>query len=163
VDRRTWDGVVTVQMHASGRALFGVAYRIVRDVQTAEDVCQTALAKALQCEGELRQPDRLAGWLHQVVVNESLMVVRRRKLEKGRLSNRAPGPVSTADVAQQVELRESVLAGLAQVDERVRTVVVMRVMEGLSGNEVAEILGCSASEVSRRLHEGMDRLREILI
>ena len=72
-------------------------------------------------------------------------------------------PSSMPDVARQVELRESVLAGLAQVDERVRTVVVMRMMEGLSGNEVAEILGCSAAEVSRRLHEGMDRLRELLI
>ena len=63
MDRRTSGRGRDSQMHASGRELFGVAYRILRDVQTAEDVCQTALAKALQCEGDLRQPDRLAGWL----------------------------------------------------------------------------------------------------
>jgi len=54
------------------------------------------------------------------------------------------------------------VAALATLPEALREVLVLRMMQGISGNEVAELLGISAAEVSRRLHAGMQRLREFL-
>jgi RNA polymerase sigma factor (sigma-70 family) len=66
------------------------------------------------------------------------------------------------DPTAAVDRRELVVAALAQLPESPRNTVALRVMHGLSGNEVSEMLGVSVSQVSRWLHEGLDRLREFL-
>ena len=65
-----------------------------------------------------------------------------------------------ADDLDSGEQREKVLASIAELPEPVRTVVVLRLLEGLPGNQVKELLECSAVDVSRQLHQGMDMLRE---
>ena len=159
--RRTWDKLLTDQVRQNGRLFHDVALRILRDRQAAEDVCQQALAKAWERRDELHDDRRLQSWITRVVVNESLQLLRRRARERRSLEQihavAAPSPPG-----RDMELRETVLAGLAKLPELTRTVVVLRIMQGLSGNEVKQMLDCSASEVSRRLHHGMEKLRDML-
>lgn len=165
MDRGIWEGLLTEQVRESGRALFGVACRIVRDPQAAEDACQTAFAKAWELGGSgLNSPRDISRWLHQVVINESLVLLRRRKVEANHRDRVAASRTQgeRTDGLAQLEIRESVIAALSQIDEPARTVVVMRVMQGRSGNEVALLMGVSAAEVSRRLREGMEKLRGVL-
>jgi DNA-directed RNA polymerase specialized sigma24 family protein len=53
-------------------------------------------------------------------------------------------------------------AALRELPDLTRAVVVLRIMQGMSGNEVKGLLGCSAAEVSRRLYSGMEQLRTLL-
>lgn len=145
----------------SGRLLFRLAAGILGQAQAAEDACQQALARAWQKRATVQDGSKLRGWLAAVVVNESLAVLRRRKTERKVLEHvsQARPKWTTADDG---DVRESVRLGLEQLDERSRVVVVLRLMQGWSGNEVKDFLGVSASEVSRRLHEGIEQLRGIL-
>lgn len=142
---------------------FKIARRIVGDAASAEDVCQQVYLKALNARDRIQDPALLAGWLTRVVINESLDVLRVRKRQRkayearGEVGWAGPSPASDQE---SVELREHVASLLERLDEPVRTVVVMRTMQGMSGNEVKRTLGCSAALVSRRLHQGLDQLRK---
>jgi len=64
--------------------------------------------------------------------------------------------------SERAALKEAVRNALLTLPEQTRLVVVLRVMQGMSGNEVASSLSCSPSEVSRRLYEGLEKLRASL-
>ena len=151
------------QAQEYARLFFGIAWRILRDHGLAEDACQRAFLKAHQAlEQPAQAPDKLKAWLTRTVINESLQELRRVKLRR-----RAPFELATIALAQATEnvdpmLRESIEAGLAELPDTTRAIVVLRIMQGLSGNEVKDLLGCSAAEVSRRLYLGMEQLRTTL-
>ncbi len=96
-------------------------------------------------------------------MNESFCVLRRKQTEQQVLEDRAHwASEDNPEAAELTERRDLVLSALAQLPEPIRGVVTLRMMQEMSGNEVGELLGCSASDVSRRLHEGLDQLRRFL-
>ncbi|MEO0514308.1 MAG: sigma-70 family RNA polymerase sigma factor [Planctomycetota bacterium] len=149
-------------MTSHGAMHFQRAKRIVGDSAVAEDVCQQAYLKAMNAQSQIHDPRKLPGWLNRVIVNESLDVLRTRKRQRRAYEGRGEvcGETMTGDnSAQQTEEREHLMQLLQRLDEPVRTVVVMRTMQGMTGNEVKQALGCSAALVSKRLHHGLDQLR----
>lgn len=150
------------QVKSNSRLFFRLAYSVVRDVQTAEDVCQQAFLKAWEVRGGIRDVEAVRAWLAKVVVNESLVFVRRRKSEQRARSQYPVSGENGVQPCEQAEFRERLQDALDQLPEQTRMVVVLRLLDGMSGNEVKSLLGCSASEVSRRLHQGMERLRVML-
>jgi RNA polymerase sigma-70 factor (ECF subfamily) len=157
-----WARLLAEQVTRNGRLMFRTAFGILRDAGAAEDVCQEALLRAWERRGSVADPTALGGWLVQVVVNESLRVARRRKVERRDLTERSRRATGAATASVEAGLRDSVIAALEKIPELPRLVVALRLMQGLSGNEVKDLLGCSASEFSRQLHRGMERLRELL-
>ena len=141
---------------------FKLAYGVLRDRVTAEDACQQALLSAWKSRHELAKPEALKAWLCRSVVNGSLAQLRRRRLEHKTARELAEQAVERVAPDNSFERHELLMAALAEVPEPARTAVVLRVMEGLSGGEVAAIVGCSPAEVSRRLHRGLDHLRRYL-
>ncbi|NLX21279.1 MAG: sigma-70 family RNA polymerase sigma factor [Phycisphaerae bacterium] len=147
------------------RRCFRLAWGVLRDVHAAEDVCQEAFLKAMQKQAQIRDPNALAGWLLRVVVNESLALLRRRQVdERARDKLKADGPHAEAslDGAEREEFTVQFQRVLGELPLQTQTVVVMRLVEGMSGNEVSRVLSCSPSEVSRRLHTGLEHLRQRL-
>jgi RNA polymerase sigma-70 factor, ECF subfamily len=155
-----------------GRVLFRVAAGILRDRHAAEDVCQQAFLKAWQQLSGGAAPTHLKAWLTRVTVNESLRLCRHRKVELRSQANLAlsrgeqtlseRNAVFRSPWLSDTPVREALLAALNHLPDLTRAVLVLRVMHGLSGNEVKELLGCSAAEVSRRLYHGMEQLRRRL-
>jgi RNA polymerase sigma-70 factor (ECF subfamily) len=159
----TWASLLAEQIRQNGRLFFRLAFGVLRDAASAEDVCQQAFSKAWEHRVEIAGAESIRGWLAKVVINESLAVVRCRKAEQRALSSRAEIDRGLSNAPEAgTELRESVLAALDRLPETPRLVVALRLMQGISGNEVKAILGCSASEVSRQLYLGMEMLRELL-
>ena len=142
--------------------MFRLAYSFLRDAAAAEDVCQEAFLKAWRQKGLLRDETALGRWLVRVVTNESLQVLRRRKAGRKAMVAKSLRLTTPIPPDEQVEIKDTVLVALSELPERTRLVVVLRLMQGHTGNEVKKMLNCSASEVSRHLHEGMERLRRFL-
>lgn len=149
---------------------FGLAMGVLRNREEAEDVCQHAFMKLCEQWSTLRDRKAAKAWLCRVVVNESFRVLRRRQTER-RILEQREGPnegvgegmgEGASNPGCLVERRDLVAHALGRLEEPTRTVVVLRQMQGLSGNEVKDLLGCSASEVSRRLHRGLEELRDYL-
>ncbi len=141
-----WADLLARQARENGRLLFRLAYGVLRDSAAAEDACQQAFLKACSAEQKIRDHDHLRAWLSRTVVNESLQCVRRRKIEREVLSHQS-AQSKPAGSYQSEALREELLLGMEQLEDEVRIVVALRLIDGLSGNEVKEILGCSAADV----------------
>ena len=154
-----WRSLLSRQCSTQGEFYWRIAYGIVGDSEAARDVCQQAFLKAWKQRQTIRQPHRIHSWLCRTVLNESFALLRRKGVERRYLQqwpNAAEQMPSPEDLMAQ---REWVITAMAQLEEPTRSVVAMRLLQGESGNEVARTLGCSASEVSRRLHQGLEQLR----
>jgi RNA polymerase sigma-70 factor (ECF subfamily) len=156
-----WRALLADQIRQHARLWFRLAFDVLRDPHVAEDVCQAALLRAWEHRDRLREPALLRAWLARTVVNESLTVLRRRQTER-RALDKFPRLESAAASDEALTTREAAIAALDALPEPIRVVVALRVMEGMSGNEVMNLLGCSASQVSRMLHEGLERLRVLM-
>jgi RNA polymerase sigma factor (sigma-70 family) len=161
--RDDWPALLSRQIALHGRLLFRAAFDILKNAAAAEDVVQQALLKAWERRGEIEQPTLLKQWLVRSVVNGSLEHLRRRKTEARVLKLRVvAADHETTPSADRIELREQLLDALSDLPEMSRSVVALRVLEGMSGNEVKDLLGCSAAEVSRQLHRGLEQLRGVM-
>jgi RNA polymerase sigma-70 factor, ECF subfamily len=155
-----WERMLREQARLHGRQFFRVAFGILRDTHAAEDACQHVLMKAWELRERIRDPVALQAWLLRVIVTESLQMVRRRKSELHAYGEYVPDSGAQMSEADRAEFRELFHAALADLPEQTQVVVVLRLIDGMTGNEVKNLLACSASEVSRRLHHGMEYLRE---
>jgi RNA polymerase sigma-70 factor (ECF subfamily) len=154
-----WRQLLADQIRQHARLWFRLAHDILRDAHVAEDVCQQALMKAWTHRDQLRDASLLRAWLARTVVNESLALLRRKRTERRVFDHVSMTEERSAMPDETLSNREAAVAALDQLAEPVRVVVALRIMEGLSGNEVKELLGCSAAQVSRLLHEGLEQLR----
>jgi RNA polymerase sigma-70 factor, ECF subfamily len=159
---RDWRELLAEQVRQHARLWFRLAYDVLHDAHAAEDVCQQALLRAWSNRDQLRDAGQLRAWISRTVVNESLQVLRRRRVEVRARDHHAKPEVTRELPDDPIAAREQVVMGLEALSEPVRAVVALRIMEGMSGNNVKELLGCSAAQVSRMLHEGLDQLRMVL-
>lgn len=145
-------------LHEHGPVLLAAARSITLDEDEAQDLVQTTFEIAIRQMATLRDPGALRGWLLRIETREALRTIRRlRRLVRidGRVQElRAP----SADLAQRADIRR----GLAGLPLRIRTVVVLHHLGGLSVHETAEILRVSENTVKSELKTGLVRLREAL-
>jgi RNA polymerase sigma-70 factor (ECF subfamily) len=158
-----WERLLVEQIRQNGRLFFSLAHGLLRNSTTAEDVCQQALLQTWEQRDQLRDPAALRAWIARVVVNESLRICRRGKLE---LKSVAGGDLRGASAPgaphHAVDIRDSVTAALDRLPDHLREVVVLRLMEGVKGQDVARMLGITTVAVSRQLHQAIASLREHL-
>ncbi len=162
-DGDDWPALLDCHVRQQGRFYHRLAYGVLRSAEGAADVCQQAFLRAWEHRDHIRDPRAIKNWLVRVVMNESFCVLRRNQTEQRVLEDRVRwASKDNQEAAELTERRDLVLSALAQLPEPIRGVVTLRMMQEMSGNEVSELLGCSASDVSRRLHEGLDQLRRFL-
>jgi RNA polymerase sigma-70 factor (ECF subfamily) len=157
--------------------LFRVARAILRDDAEAEDALQDAYLDAYRHIAEFRGGALLSTWLTRIVINQSLMRLRRQKRDRNVVPfghTRGDGDARTeADVADQrtespstATLRSEIRRILEQrIDElpvAFRTVFVMREVEDMSVQETADCLGIPAATVRTRLFRARALLRQAL-
>jgi len=162
----TWEAALGAQVQQRGRLLFRVAYGLLRDAAAAEDACQQAFLRAWEEHERIRSHEALGPWLVRTVTTDCLQRLRRRRIEqkvmRSYAERRADDDDDVKSPGHDGEVRDAILDALAKLPELTQVVVVFRVMQGLSGDQVKDIVGCSAAEVSRQLHRGLDQLRHHL-
>lgn len=171
-DEAAW----TRLLETHGSRLLAVARRLLRDDDAARDCLQNAFLQALRSLDRFEGRSSLATWLHRIVVNSALLTLRsrRRKPEESlepllpvfdRSGHRmAVGPVERTpeDLASRGEVREIVHGAIDLLPEAYRTVVILRDLENLSGEEVAELLETTPNAVKVRLHRAHSALKTLL-
>lgn len=157
--------------------IHGFVYRMLDDPSEAPDVTQEVFIKVFCKIGGFRGDSSLKTWLYRIAVHEALNRRRwfsrhRRKEtslvgsdnENNGLLNRylADESESPFHAVYRREQRELVENALRLMDERFRTVVILRDIEGLSYNEIAETLRVSLGTVKSRILRGREMLRSRL-
>ena len=152
------------------RALYPSLYRrilwIVGDRDLTEDVLQETLVKAYQSLAQLRDWNRLEGWLNRIAVREAMAAQRARKTWLRRHKAVDEYFVSgEPDPAQQVELAEeqrAVWRQLEALSPRQRTAFILCAVEECSVREAANCMGISQGAVKQHLGRARGKLRKKL-
>ena len=143
--------------------LYAIARRILRDGYAAEDAVQDALVRAWRDLRGLRDPDRFDAWLHRLLVNASLDILRRRRrrvIEVELLTIDAP---TTTDTVGAIADRDLLDAALAQLDPGHRAVVVLHYYLGMPLPDVAQAVGIPLGTAKSRLHYALGAMRSSVL
>jgi RNA polymerase sigma-70 factor (ECF subfamily) len=159
----TWDEVV--ERHSD--RVFRLAYRLTGDRHDAEDLTQEVFVSVFRSLSTYT-PGTFEGWLHRITTNLFLDQARRRQrirfdtLSDQRASTlRSAGPAPDAAVADRL-FDDDVELALATLPPDFRAAVVLCDVEGLSYEEIADILGAKLGTVRSRIHRGRALLRGAL-
>jgi RNA polymerase sigma-70 factor (sigma-E family) len=145
-------------MHGRWSQLVRLGYGLTGDLQLAEDLAQTAFAKAYASWARVRRADNPDAYLRRVVVNANRS--RFRKIRVGEvLTETVPDLVAAADAADQRHTRDSLVAALMELPYGQRAAVVLRYWLDLSETETALVLGCSVGNVKSQASRGLTKLR----
>jgi RNA polymerase sigma-70 factor (ECF subfamily) len=163
-----------IQVH--NRRLYRVARSIVRDDWEAEDVLQEAYFRAFSSLASFRGDSSLSTWLTRIVVNEALQRMRRHT--DTPVAHIEPPPEPHADIipfplsgqhpvdperaASQHEICRLLEKEIDRLPEEFRTVLVARIIEGLSIEETADLYGIRPETVKTRLHRARKLLKSSL-
>jgi RNA polymerase sigma-70 factor (sigma-E family) len=145
-------------MHGRWSQLVRLGYGLTGDRQLAEDLAQTAFAKAYASWGRVRRADSPDAYLRRIVVNANSN--RFRKLRVGEvLTATVPEFVAATDDADRRGDRDALVAALLQLPYGQRAAVVLRYWLDLSETETAAILGCSVGNVKSQASRALTKLR----
>lgn len=122
----------------------------------ADDVVQEVFLTAIERIGTLRDSAAIGGWL--------CMIARTRSIDARRATSRIADGAVPEGVHEDPDRLEATrcLDAIRALPEAYRETLVLRLVEGLTGPEIAEQTGLTADSVRVNLHRGMKRLREKL-
>ncbi len=154
--------------------IFSIAFGITLDAEESQDIMQEVLLQVYRSIGDFRADASLTTWLHRITVNRCLNWKRRwaRRFKWLHVStdstddqpaiepqSELPSPETRMTGAQT---RQQIDYALKLLPEKARTVFVLRELEGLSYEEIAEVTGAKLGTVRSRLYHARKRLKEIL-
>jgi RNA polymerase sigma-70 factor (ECF subfamily) len=139
--------------------MYGLAARILRDNDLAEDALQGALVNAWRQLPSLRDPDRFEGWVRKVLVHACYAEARRRRSWTANVRVLpVDGPAGVDDLVS-VDDRDRLDRAFRRLSIEQRAVFVLHHHEGRSLVEIAESLGIPAGTARSRLHYATRVLR----
>jgi RNA polymerase sigma-70 factor (ECF subfamily) len=149
--------------------VYNLALRLSGDPDEATDLTQEVFLRAFRHLGKFRGGSSLKTWLYRVAVNHC-----RSRLGRGHRRWLLPLPESVAETAPEPSPgpEEQALAedegrrverALAAIPAHFREAVVLRDLEGLAYEEIAQVLRVRVGTVRSRIARGRERLRELLL
>jgi RNA polymerase sigma-70 factor (ECF subfamily) len=142
--------------------LHGVAYRILRDSDRADDATQQALMAAWDHLRGLRDPDRFDAWTYRLVVHAAYREARRERVRREAIRWMVPEQYLTRETSEGVADRDELEQAFRTLSPEHRAVLTLRYYADLPFAEIAEILGVPVGTVGSRLHHATRKLREAL-
>jgi RNA polymerase sigma-70 factor (ECF subfamily) len=138
------------------------ARTLTRDPHDADDVVQIALERALSRLDQWHRDARLDSWLFKIVRNAWIDEVRSRgRRDRVFAGEEAGEHVGVDAMAGQTDLL-SVQSAMAMLPEEQRTTVSLVLVEGLSYQEAADVLGIPVGTLTSRLARARDALQILL-
>ncbi len=159
-------------MRQHNRTMFRTARAILRDDAEAEDALQEAYMQAYRSLGSFRADARFSTWLARIVVNESLMRLRKSARRASIVPIQAATPVEEVErvsddamekpdsSAERAEMRRLLEAQIDLLPDAYRTVFMLRAVEEMSVEEAAAVLDIPAATVRTRFFRARSLLRE---
>jgi len=160
-----------------GAWIHRVASRLLADARDAEEVTQDVLMTVVRKIDTFKREAALSSWIYRVTANAAYERLRSRRSrietplepllpvfdDEGRHVARVQDwSRNVDDPAVAAELRAALERGIDGLPEEYRSVLVLRDVEGLTGEEAAEALGLTVAAVKSRLHRARLALRQHL-
>jgi RNA polymerase sigma-70 factor (ECF subfamily) len=147
----------------------GIAYKMVGDYDDAKDITQMVFVKTFYNIKRFDTTKRFSTWLYRIAVNASIDYIRKFKKHKFEELDDVTEPkdatLATATPEQNYELkqlREHILEASQKLNDKQRTAFVLKDLEGLDIDEIAQIMGMPQATVRWYLHRARKHLRSDL-
>ena len=173
-DKKAFDVLVLKYQHK----IVNLVMRYVRDQAEALDITQEAFIKAYRALPKFRGDSAFYTWLYRIAINTAknfLVASKRRPLdydldlqdpEQYDMQARLKETDTPEGLLLTEEIRETVMEAIEALPEDLRTAILLREMEGMSYEQIAETMDCPVGTVRSRIfraREAVDkRLRPIL-
>jgi RNA polymerase sigma factor (sigma-70 family) len=146
-------------------AMYNTCYRMLKNSVEAEDVMQEGFLKAFQHIGTYSGNVSFGSWLKKIIINCSLDVLRKNKIEFENIDDIKKLEAEENDFAEESIVAhqvEEVKLAIARLPEGYRIVLSLYLLEGYDHDEIAEITGISASTSRSQLVRAKKKLLELL-
>ncbi len=160
------------------RSVSSLLYQLAPDWSDTSDLSQEVFIRVYRGIHSLRNPKTFRSWLNQIVINLFYDELRRRPRRLPTVSIDAPieSDSGESDLVREIpdpslkpdeislaqELDTVIKKAMSQLPEQFRTAIVLRELQGLSYEEIAESIGCELGTVKSRIARARGRLQEIL-
>lgn len=155
--------------------IFNTIYSLVGNHEDALDLTQETFISAYRSIGKFRHESSISTWLYRIAVN----LCKKNNMKKYSQNLVFVSSLDDPDSGRQISLQASVdesVSNILETDEqssrlwvqihalpkKYRTVIVLKYLQELSYEEIADIVGCSMGTVKSRLARGKERLRQRL-
>jgi len=155
--------------------VYNYIVRMLHDRTEAEDIAQETFVRAYQALPEFRGAASFHTWLYRIASNLAIDAARRRSrrtsisldepvtTDEGEVSRQLPderpGPF---EELQSAQTQQAVREAIAELSPKLRSVIVLYDLQGLSYQEIGDILGCPLGTVKSRLFNARNQLQEKL-
>lgn len=126
------------------KQIYALVYRMTNDIEETKDLTQKTFVKAINGIRDFRKEASFKTWLYQIAINTSLNHIRQSRYVETEIEESIMGNQASAlsDIIEN-EKRNYIKRCLDELPERQRLAIVLRVYDGLSCSETAEVMGCS--------------------
>ncbi|MBI3327328.1 MAG: sigma-70 family RNA polymerase sigma factor [Nitrospinae bacterium] len=163
-----WEAFADLMLKYQTRVLT-LAIRMLGSPSEAEDIAQDIFAKVFLSLQEFRGAARFSTWLYRITVNHCLNHMRSRARQRQSLVATEPKDLAEASPTsnpqwrlEQKERWAVVQAKLQALSPEHRMIIILRDIEGLAYEEIAEVLQLESGTVKSRLHRARMELKDLL-
>ncbi len=153
--------------------IYNTALGFVQNQEDAEEVTQDVFVKAYQNIKEFKGESKLGTWLYRIAVTQAFDLLRKKKRQKrsgsfASLFNKKEEQIELAHfyhpgvAAEQKEMAAILFKAISQLPEQQQAVFLLQKLEGLSQQDVAEVMKTTTSAVESLLHRAKANLRKNL-
>ena len=155
-----------------------LSYQLAPEWEDLNDLSQEVFIRVFRGIHSLKSPHAFKSWVNQIVVNIFYDELRKRPKQSKSVSidqafeHEDFGPelqreiVDTSavpdDVFRNTELKNILQNAISQLPEQYRTVIVLRELQGLQYDEMAELLNCAIGTIKSRLSRAREKLQDII-
>lgn len=164
-DARAMD-ILVERHHAK---LLDFVYRHISDREAAADIAQTAMIRAFRSADRYAPTAKFTTWLYTIALNLVRDEIRKRRISRESLmpdeENGSPLPSderSPEDAALVKVFGDQVWAAVDSLRENERTSIILKFRQGMTYEEIAEVMETPSGTVKSWIHAGLRKLREQL-
>ena len=146
--------------------LISTAFKYVKDIQIAEDITQESLIKSFKSINSFREDSSFYTWVYRITVNtaKNFLISKKRKdellqtdlSEEGSTDIESVNTDTPDEIFDATELQSIITSTLNQLGEETKTALTLREFEGLSYEQIAEVVNCPVGTVRSRIFRGRE-------
>jgi RNA polymerase sigma-70 factor (ECF subfamily) len=147
------------------RPVYHLCYRFAGNHEDASDLSQDVFLRAYRGLARFRSESSLSTWLHRIAVNVCLNRLALKTVPTEPLEARQPVDAHSESAAERLlrrERAERVRDAIARLPRKQRAVLILRIYQELSHQEIADIVGTSTGAVKANVFHALQNLKKLL-
>jgi RNA polymerase sigma-70 factor, ECF subfamily len=133
--------------------------KIAAQADSADDLLQETWVDVYRKINRLERPESFKAWLYRIARDKAYRELRRLPGRPASINELQQDPITTEEISFSADEAEAVRAALDQLPAEQRDVLVLRFMEEMSYEQIAEVIGCPIGTVRSRIHYAKLSLR----